>query len=56
MAIPDETKVKELVREHYGSLARGATGELPQADACCGTTACCETALYSTEEVNTLPT
>ena len=56
MAIPDETKVKELVKDHYGSLARGATGELPQATDCCGANACCETTLYSAEEVNTLPT
>ncbi len=52
----EEGKIKEIVREHYGSLARGATSELPQADACCGATTCCETPLYSAEEVDTLPT
>ena len=55
MAIPEESKVKELVREHYGGLARGATSELPQAASCCGAAACCETPLYSKEEVGALP-
>lgn len=45
----DESKIKDVVKEHYGSLARGATGELAQATACCGT------ALYSSAEVAVLP-
>ena len=52
----EEGKIKEIVKEHYGDLARGATSQLPQATDCCGANACCETALYSAEEVETLPT
>ena len=46
----DEKKVKEVVREHYGDLARGAV--------CTAGNACCapDTTLYSLEEVNALPT
>ena len=46
----EEGKVKELVREHYGDLARGAVSQ-----ACCSCAAP-ETELYSPEEVNALPT
>ena len=45
----DESKIKDVVKEHYGGLARGATGESGQA------AACCETVLYSLEEVAALP-
>ncbi len=45
----DESKIKDVVKEHYGGLARGATGESGQA------AACCETALYSSAEVAVLP-
>ena len=45
----DESKIKDVVKEHYGGLARGATGESGQSDACCGT------ALYSSAEVAVLP-
>lgn len=49
MAIPDETRVKEIVREHYGDLARGAA--TLAGNACCTP----ETSLYSAEEVDALP-
>ena len=45
----DESKIKDVVKEHYGGLARGATGESGQLDACCGTV------LYSSAEVAVLP-
>ena len=45
----DESKIKDVVKEHYGGLARGATGESGQSDACCGTV------LYSSAEVAVLP-
>lgn len=52
----EEGKIKELVREHYGDLARGAVSGSGQTSDCCGATASCETALYSKEEVAVLPT
>ena len=45
----DQSKIKDVVKEHYGGLARGATGESGQSDACCGTV------LYSSAEVAVLP-
>ena len=47
---PDEKRVKELVREHYGDLARGAGSRTgPSANAP-------ETALYTRDEIDVLPT
>ena len=45
----DEKKIKEVVREHYGGLARGARSQIGQA----GTAP--EMGLYSKEEVAALP-
>ena len=45
----DEKKIKEVVREHYGGLARGARSQIGQA----GTAP--EMGLYSQDEVATLP-
>ena len=45
----DEKKIKEVVREHYGGLARGARSQIGQA----GTAP--EMGLYSEEEVAALP-
>ena len=45
----DEKKIKEVVKEHYGGLARGARSQIGQA----GTAP--EMGLYSEEEVAALP-
>ena len=45
----DEKKIKEVVKEHYGGLARGARSQIGQA----GTAP--EMGLYSKEEVAALP-
>ncbi len=49
MAIPDAGKIKKVVREHYGGLARGARTQIGLA----GTAP--EMELYSREEVEALP-
>ena len=45
----DEKKIKEVVKEHYGGLARGARSQIGQASTAP------EMGLYSEEEVAALP-